>query len=92
MKLEYWLAIPLLLFGLVSAFRSLARPVEDERATGRLLLAVHEASRSMFWLALGGFFLAYGLADGAPEVRWLALVPVVLAAVRLLTASALSRT
>ena len=92
MKLEYFLAGLLFVFGIVSAMRSLANPIPDERASGRFLIAIHEAAKALFWLALGGFFLAYGLADGAPEVRWLAIVPVTLAAVRLLAASALSRT
>ncbi len=91
MKLEYVLAGLLFVFGIVSAMRSLANPIADERASGRFLIAVHEAAKSLFWLALGGFFLAYGLAEGAPEIRWLAIVPISLAALRLLVASALSR-
>jgi hypothetical protein len=91
-KLEYWVAIPLFLFGIVSALRSLGRPIAEEQAGGRLLIAIHEASKAMFWFALGGFFLVYGVTDGDPVGRWLAIVPIVLAAVRLLTASALSRT
>jgi hypothetical protein len=90
--LEYVLAGVLFLFGAVSAARSLAEPVVDERGRGRLLIAVHEASRALFWFSLGGFFLAYRLTDGAPEVRWLLLGPIGMAAVRMLSASALSRT
>lgn len=79
-------------FGMVSAFRSLSRPAaaaEDGRA--RFLIAVHDAAKALFWFALGGFFLAYGLAPDAPGVRWVALVPIGMAALRLLTAAALAR-
>jgi hypothetical protein len=89
---EYVVAGLLFLFGIVSAVRSLREPPAEERGGTRVLIAVHDAARAMFWLSLGGFFLAYGLADGAPEVRYLALVPVLMAVIRLLAASRLSRT
>ena len=89
--LEYIVAGFLFLFGTVSAVRSLREPPAEERGGTRLLIAIHDASRAMFWLSLGGFFMAYGLADRAPEVRYLALVPVLMAVIRLLTASRLSR-
>lgn len=92
MKLEYVVAGLLFLFGIVSAFRSLTRPVTDERGRARFLIAVHESTKALFWLSLGGFFLAYGFTDGAPEVRWLAVIPIAIAALRMVTASVLSRT
>lgn len=91
MKPEYLLAGLLFVIGAISARRSLAEPLTDEQGRARLLIAIHEASRSLFWLSLGGFFLAYGLTEGAPEVRWLGLVPIVMAAIRLVAASVLSR-
>ncbi len=89
--IEYILAGALFVFGVVSAVRSLAVPPVEERRGDRLLIAVHQAARATFWLSLGGFFLAYGLTDRAPEVRWLVLVPVLMAIVRVLTAIRLSR-
>jgi hypothetical protein len=88
---EYVLAGLLFLFGTVSAVRSLREPPAEEPGGTRLLIAIHDASRAIFWLSLGGFFLAFGLADRAPEVRWLVLVPVLMAIVRVLTAIRLAR-
>jgi hypothetical protein len=89
--LDFILAGLLFLFGLVSAVRSLAEPPAEERGGTRLLIAIHDASRAIFWLSLGGFFLAFGLTDRAPEVRGLVLVPVLMAVVRVLTAIRLAR-
>jgi hypothetical protein len=90
--LEYVLAGSLFLFGLVSAWRSLTDPTTDEEGRARFLIAVHDAAKALFWFSLGGFFLAYGLSNGAPEARWLALVPIAMAAIRMVAASVLSRT
>ena len=92
MKLEYIVAALLLVCGLVSAYRSVTEPVTDEARGARFLIAVHQAAKAMFWLALAGFFLAYGLADGDPAVRGVAFIPIVMAALRLVTASFLART
>ena len=89
--LEYVVAGLLFLFGVVSAVRSLSDPPAEERGGTRLLIAIHDASRAIFWLSLGGFFLAFALTDQAPEVRWLVLVPVLMAIVRVLTAIRLAR-
>jgi hypothetical protein len=88
---EYILAGLLFLFGVVSATRSLTEPVTDDQASIRLLIAIHQAAKALFWFSLAGFFLAYRLTEGAPEVKWLVLVPVAMAGLRLLTASRLSR-
>ena len=88
---EYIVAGFLFLFGTVSAVRSLREPPSEERGGTRVLIAIHDASKAMFWLSLGGFFLAYGLTDRAPEVRYLALIPILMAVIRLLTASRLSQ-
>ena len=89
--LDYVLAGILFLAGVVSAIRSLGEPPAEERGGTRLLIAIHDASRAMFWLSLGGFFLAFGLSDRAPEMRVLVLVPVLMAVVRVLTAIRLAR-
>ena len=89
--IEYLAAGLLFLFGTVSAARSIREPSADENGGDRLLFAVHDAAKALFWLALGGFFLAYRLTDGAPEMRWLLLVPIAMAGIRLLAASVLSR-
>ncbi len=85
--IEYVLAGALFLFGVVSAVGSLAEPPAPERRGDRVLVAIHEAARAMFWLSLAGFFLALGLSRGAEDVRWLLLVPMGMAAVRLVSAS-----
>ena len=89
--MEFVLAVPLLLIGVVSAARSLADPIAVEDGRSRFLVAVHEASKAGFWLTLGGFFLLYGLADQPQDYRWFALVPLGMAALRLGTAALLAR-
>jgi hypothetical protein len=88
---EYVIGGLLLAVGLVSAVRSLGRPPPAERGRDRLLIAVHEAAKAMFWISLGGFFVLYATAEEQEVVRWLVLVPIAMAAIRLLAASALSR-
>ena len=92
MRLEYVLGGLFILFGVVSAVRSLGEPPTDEERRIRLLIAIHDAAKAMFWISLGGFFILYAAAEEQDVVRWLAAVPVALAALRLLVASALSRT
>ena len=88
----YLLAAVLFLAGAVSASRSLSAPAEgDEDGRTRLLIAVHDAAKALFWFALGAFVLAYELAAEPQGVRWLALIPLGMAVVRLLAATALSR-
>ena len=89
--LEVVVAVPLLLIGLGSAWRSLAEPIPAEGAGDRLLVAIHQASKAGFWFAFGGFFLAYGLFEHPEGIRWFALIPVGMAALRLATALLLSR-
>lgn len=89
--LEILVAILLLLIGLGSAWRSLADPVPATDAGSRFLIAVHQASKAGFWFAFGGFFLAYGLLEEPGGLRWLALVPVGMAVLRLGSALLLAR-
>ncbi len=91
MKLEFVVAVPFLLVGVYTAWRSLAEPVEVEDGGSRFLLAVHEAAKAGFWLTLGGFFLVYGIAEEPQAFRWLALVPLGMAALRLGTAALIAR-
>jgi hypothetical protein len=90
-RFEYFLAVPLLLIGLYSAIRSIQNPVPAEDGRSRFLIAVHEACKAGFWLTFGGFFLAYGLLDQPQAFRWFAMVPLSMAALRLLTATLLAR-
>jgi hypothetical protein len=91
-KLEYVVGGLLILFGLVSAARSLSSPATAKERRIRLLIAVHDAAKAMFWISLGGWFVLYATAEEQEVVRWLVLVPIGMAAIRLLTASVLSRT
>ena len=92
MKPEYVIGGLLILFGLVSAVRSLASPATADERRIRLLIAIHDAAKAMFWISLGGFFVLYAAAEEQEVVRWLVLVPIGMAAIRLLSASVLSRT
>ena len=91
MILELVLAGVFLLFGLVSGFNSLqdVEPVVDGRA--RFLIALHDAAKAGFWLALGGFFLGFALLEQPQAWRWFALAPIVMAGLRLAAAALLAR-
>lgn len=89
--LEIIVAIPFLLIGLGSAWRSLSDPVPAEDAGSRFLVAVHQASKAGFWFAFGAFFLAYGILEEPGRFRWFALVPVGMAVLRLASALLLAR-
>jgi hypothetical protein len=88
---ELLIAVPLLLIGLYRGWKSLAEPVVVDGGRSRFLVALHEAAASGFWLSLGGFFLAYAFIEELGSFRWLALVPVGMAALRLATAAILAR-
>jgi hypothetical protein len=88
---ELVLAGLFLLFGVISGINSVrdAQPVDESRV--RFLLAVHDAAKAGFWLALGGFFLGFGLIEEPLGFRWFALMPILMAGLRLATAALLAR-
>src|SRR5688572_26332785 len=49
----------LLLIGVRSAVSSIREVAPDEPGRVRALIALHEAAKAGFWLALGAFFLGY---------------------------------
>lgn len=57
----------------------------------RFLIALHDASRGGFWLALAGLFAGFALIDDAASFRWFAIVPILMAGMRLLAATFLAR-
>jgi hypothetical protein len=57
----------------------------------RVLIALHDAARAGFWFALGGLFLGFGLMDDARSFQWFVIVPISMAAVRMLAAVRLAR-
>jgi hypothetical protein len=89
--LELVLAGLFLLFGIISGINSLrdVEPVEDGRS--RLLIAIHDAAKAGFWLALGGFFLGFALIEEPQEFRWFAMAPLGMAVLRLASAALLAR-
>ncbi|MGH2709911.1 MAG: hypothetical protein ACRDH9_01745 [Actinomycetota bacterium] len=89
--IEYTAAGVLFLFGAISATRSIREPSADEDGGDRFLFAVHDAAKALFWFSLGGFFLAYRVTEGAAVARWVLLVPIAMAGIRLLAAQLLSR-
>jgi hypothetical protein len=84
-------AAVLILFGLVSAARSLASSAGADDVQSRWLLAVHDTAKAGFWLAFGAAFLAFGLLQEAWTGRLLVVVGLALAGVRLLAATLLAR-
>lgn len=78
------------LIGLRSAVSSLREPTPAGSSGDRFLLALHEAAKAGFWLALGAFFIGYPLVDDL-AFRWFALTPVGMAGIRLVASYFLSR-
>ena len=83
--LELVAAAVLILVGLWVAYYSLKEPMEVRSGKERLLVAVHEAARAGFWLALGGWFLGLALIEEPQTWRWFILVPIAMAGLRLAT-------
>ena len=88
---ELVVASALALLGL----RSLAvwgrRPVEWRSARDVILYALFLTGRVGVWFALAGLFYGYAFVKDDQSIRWLVLVPIVLAAVSTLSAYALGR-
>lgn len=79
-----------LLVGLRAAFSPVS--VEEDASTGvRVLVALHDAARAGFWLALAALMVGFALVEDPNEFRWFALVPIGMAGIRLVTAARLSR-
>ena len=85
--LELVAAVVLILIGFWVAYYSLKEPMEVRSGKERFLVAVHEAARAGFWLALGAWFLGLALIEEPQTWRWFILVPVGMAALRLATAT-----
>jgi hypothetical protein len=85
--LELVAAAVLILIGLWVAYWSLKEPMEVGSGKERFLVAVHEASRAGFWLALGAWFLGLALIEEPQIWRWFILVPIGMAALRLAAAT-----
>lgn len=88
---EWGLAGLALLLGI----RAVLTPVRFEEgppsAVDRLWVAVYEAARAGFWFALAGLFLGFALIEEPQGFSLLAVVPVILAGLRMLAAVRLSR-
>lgn len=80
-----------LLVGLRSSLRSLRSTDTAESAGTRALVAVHDAAKAGFWLALGGLFIGFATLDEPESFRWFVLVPIAMAGIRLVAAATLSR-
>jgi hypothetical protein len=71
--------------------RSLQDIGTEESARVRTLIALHEAAKAGFWLALGAFFVGYAVVREPQEFRWFVMIPIAAAAIRLITATLLAR-
>jgi hypothetical protein len=74
-----------------SALTSIRQVSSDEAGRIRALIALHEAAKAGFWLALGAFFLGYATVAEPQEFRWFVLVPIAMAGLRLVVATLLAR-
>jgi hypothetical protein len=81
----------LALIGLGSGLRSLTTPAEIRSGRDRFLLALHDASKAGFWLGLGAAFIGLSVLEPAAEYRWLVIIPIAMAGLRLLAATLLAR-
>jgi uncharacterized membrane protein len=70
----------LILVGLWVAYWSLKEPMEVRSGKERFLVAVYEASKAGYWLALGAWFLGLALIEEPQTWRWFILVPIGMAA------------
>ena len=57
----------------------------------RMLVALYEASRAGFWFALAGLFVGFAMVEDPRAFSILAVVPVILAGLRMLAAVRLAR-
>jgi hypothetical protein len=57
----------------------------------RILFAIHAAARVGTWFGFGALFLGYAVVSEPQAVPWLALVPLALAGIQLITGIVLSR-
>ncbi|HEV8571828.1 MAG TPA: hypothetical protein VGR49_02105 [Actinomycetota bacterium] len=73
----------LILVGFWVAYWSLREPMEVRSTRERFLVALHEAARAGFWLALGAWFLGLALIEEPQTWRWFILVPIGMASLRL---------
>jgi hypothetical protein len=80
----------LVLVGLVSGFRSVAAPADMPSSRDRFLLALHDAAKAGFWLALGAAFLGLSILEPARAYRWLVIIPIGMAGLRLVAAMLLA--
>jgi hypothetical protein len=80
-----------LLIGLRSAVHSIGQMSPDEPGRVRALIALHEAAKAGFWLALGAFFLGYATVAEPQQFRWFVMFPIAMAGLRLVAATLLAR-
>jgi hypothetical protein len=66
----------LILIGLWIAYWSLKEPIEVRSAKERFLVALHEAAKAGYWLALGAWFLGLALLEEPQTWRWFILAPI----------------
>lgn len=81
----------LLLIGVRSAVSSIREVAPDEPGRVRALIALHEAAKAGFWLALGVFFLGYATVEEPQDFRWFVMIPIAMAGLRLVAATLLAR-
>jgi hypothetical protein len=81
----------LVLVGLVSGLRAVSSPGTADSGRDRFLLALHDASKAGFWLALGAAFVGLSVLEPAAEYRWLVIIPIGMAGLRLVAATLLAR-
>jgi hypothetical protein len=81
----------LVVVGLVVGVRSVATPTGMDSGRDRFLLALHDAAKAGFWLGLGVAFLGLSVLEPAGEYRWLVVIPIGMAGLRLIAATLLAR-
>ena len=79
------------LAGLRSVVHWLRRPFVSRSARDHVLYALFLTGRIGVWFSLAGMFFAYAVARHDEDVRWIVIVPIVLAAISTLSAFALGR-
>jgi len=79
----------------VLGVRAVLTPVRFEEGPlpgrDRMLVALYEASRAAFWFSLAGLFAGFALVEDPDSFRVFAVVPILLAGMRMLAAARLAR-
>ena len=90
MILEIGLASIFALLGIRSAIVSLRQTGPDDSPVTRLLVAVHSSAGAAVWFSIAGYFVLAAVTDDLYRFRWLGVVAIAMAGLRMIAAARLA--